>query len=155
MADKKNILDEEHKELIEMIEEISSDKTEVGKIFSRLLSLFGRHLDKENEMVGPLLAYLRTRLGDYREKDRDTLNVARAKFEDSYQEMMKEHREMEKLIKLAQNSLKDKPDTFASNLAEHLIFHIRLENDLLYPAAFASGDLVEYEMDMIGDKIKH
>ncbi len=155
MSDEKNILDEEHEELIETLGEVARKKTEAGKLFSEVLVIFSYHLDKENETVAPLLAYLKARLGDYRDKDKDALNLARTKFEDSYPEMMQEHEKMAKLIRRAQDSLKENPDKLASDLAEHLLHHVELEEELLYPAAFASGDLAEYELDLLGDKIKN
>lgn len=154
MTDGKNILDEEHEELIEMLGEVASEQTEVGRLFSEVFRIFRHHLDKENQTVAPLLAYLKERLGDYRAKDKEGLDIARAKFKNIYPEMMREHEEMAKLIGMAQNSLKDKPDKLASELADHLLDHVDLEEELLYPAAFASGDLIEFELKLPGDKNK-
>ncbi len=80
MTDGKNILDEEHEELIEMLGEVASEQTEVGRLFSEVFRIFRHHLDKENQTVAPLLAYLKERLGDYRAKDKEGLDIARAKF---------------------------------------------------------------------------
>lgn len=155
MADTKNILDEEHEELLEMLGEIARQKTEAGRLFSEVLRIFKYHLGRENETIAPLLAYLKGRLGGYKGKEKESLNHARTMFEDSYPAMMQEHEEMAKSIRLAQAFLKDNPDRLASDLAERLLHHVELEEELLYPAAFASGDLVEYELELLGGKIKY
>ncbi len=154
MADVKNILDEEHEELKEMLVEAAHKNTEAGRIFSEVFRIFRHHLDKENETVVPLLAYLKDRLGDFMVKDKEALNLARAKFVETYPEMMREHEEMAKLIRSSQDLLKNNTDRFSADLAEHILHHVELEEELLYPAAFASGDLVWHELEMLGDKKK-
>ncbi|QRF76466.1 Hemerythrin HHE cation binding domain protein [Thermoplasmatales archaeon] len=154
MTDEKNMLDEEHEELIEALGEVAREKTEVGRLFSEVLGIFRTHLNRENETIIPLLGYLKDRLGGYDADGKEALNIARMKFEDSYPEMIQEHEDMAKLIRSAQELLKNTPDRLASDLAGHLLHHVELEEELLYPAAFASGDLVEYELELPGEKIK-
>ena len=66
---------------------------------------------------------------------------------------MQEHQEMTKPIRLAQDSLKENSDTLVSELTEHRLYHVELEEELLYPASFASESLADYEMNLLGDKI--
>lgn len=148
------MLDEEHEELIETLGEVAREKTEVGRLFSEVLGIFRTHLNRENETIIPLLGYLKDRLGRYDAGAKEALTIARVKFEDSYSEMIREHEDMAKLIRSAQDLLKSTPDKLASDLAEHLLHHVELEEELLYPAAFASGDLVEYELELPAEKIK-
>ncbi len=155
MAITKEILDEEHEELVEMLGEVARKKTEVGRLFSEVLRIFRTHLNRENETIVPLLTYLQERLGERMDKERECLKSAMAEFEKSYPEMIQEHEEMAKLIRLAQKDLENNPDKLASELANQLLHHVELEEGFLYPAAFASGDLVEYELELLGDKIKY
>ena len=155
MKDTRILLENEHEELLELLGEIARKKTEVGHLFSEVLRIFRYHLVKENESVVPLLAYMKDRLGEYKGNEKNFLNLARAKLEDLYPEMISEHNEMGKLIRLAQIKLEEEQDKLASKLAEQLLHHVELEEELLYPAAFASGDLVEYELELLGDKIRY
>ena len=136
MADEKNILDEEHEELIEMLGEVARKKTETGRLFSEVLRIFRYHLDKENETVGPLLAYLRERLGEYMTKDKESLNHARTMFEDSYPAMMREHEEMAKLFKILGNvptkRTDDEKRELFSDLLELLTEHNSYEESFIY-----------------------
>jgi len=69
--------------------------------------------------------------------------------------MTQEHEDMTKLIGSPQNLLRDVPDRLASDLAGHLLHHVELEEEILYPAAFASGCLVDYELELPCEEIRH
>lgn len=110
MANTRMILDGEHEELLEMLEEVSSNKTGTGNIFSGVLRIFMNHLKKESETVVPLLGYLKDRLDGVDRGKRIYLSQAGSRFQESYPVMMQEHAEMSNLIRMAQDSVKTKPD---------------------------------------------
>ncbi len=146
MKDEKSILDEEHEELIGMLVEVAGKHTEVGRLFSEVLRIFRYHLDKENETVLPLLSYLKERLGNHNGNNKEALKLAWIEFKNDYPEMMHEHQEMGKLLERASNFMRINSDKAAMDLAEHLLNHVDFEEEILYPAAFASGKLIELEM---------
>ena len=154
MADTRMILDGEHEELLEMLEEVSSNKAGTGDIFSGVLRIFRNHLKKESETVIPLLGYLKDRLDGVDRGKKIDLSRAGSRFKESYPVMMQEHAEMSNLIRMAQDSVKTKPDKLASKLASDLLHHVTLEEEFLYPAAFASADLVGSENRDSGHEIK-
>ncbi|MHB1708625.1 MAG: hemerythrin domain-containing protein [Thermoplasmataceae archaeon] len=143
MAEAKTILDREHKEILEELETVSSENTEAGRVFGEILHIFSRHLDTENETIVPLLNFLGDRLCGDISVDLDKLNVSNRKFNSNYDEMIREHESISVLIGKAKKTLKTEPDKHAMDLADELIHHVELEEALLYPAAFAAGDLVE------------
>ena len=59
--------------------------------------------------------------------------------------MLEEHRQISLKLKLAIGELKLNPDEKALHLAHELIHHVEIEEQILYPAAFAAGDLLRFE----------
>jgi len=57
--------------------------------------------------------------------------------------MIREHRIVQDLIHKAQDELREKPNKQSSNISEVLLHHIELEEEFLYPAAKAAGELVK------------
>lgn len=155
MTEKDNILDTEHEELLEGLGEVARRKDEVGRIFDEVLRLFRSHMDKENQTIVPLLGYLRERLGDFNNQELKSLRKAAADFETGYPGMLEEHLEISRLIKMAMDEIGEKPDKMPLHLSHELLHHVSLEEELLYPAAFASGDLLDFEREELGRKIKY
>lgn len=155
MTETHGILDHEHETLLEKLDEVSRSNSRTGEIYSEVLRLFRAHLDEENETIVPLLGYLKNRLGEFDNSDVEPLKLASARFEDHFDQMLEEHKEISRQIGLALDELKINPDEDALHLARELLHHVELEEEVLYPAAFASGDLIEFERELLGQKIKY
>ena len=146
MAEKHNILDHEHELLLEELNEISQQNGRIGDIYSQVLHLFREHLGEENETIVPLLGYLKRRLEKIDGKDIPILRTASERFADNFKRMMlEEHRQISKKLYLAIGELKLNPDEKVLHLAHELIHHVEIEEQILYPAAFAAGDLLRFE----------
>ena len=154
MMGQKTILDQEHEELVEQIDKISHEDTEVGRIYAEVLRIFRLHLERENDTIVPLVKHLKERIDGFGEERTNSLREAKKKFEESYGTMMREHEELSKLIRLAENSIKTGMDPLAADLSEKLLHHVELEEEILYPAAFASGDLLEFEKEIASRELR-
>lgn len=145
MTETHGILDHEHEMLLEELDGVTRRNDRVGEIYSEVLRLFRTHLTEESETVVPLLRYLKDRLGVFDNNAVESLRLASARFEDHFDRMLEEHGEISRQINLAIEELKIHPDEIALHLAHELLHHVELEEEVLYPAAFASGDLIEFE----------
>ena len=155
MTETHSILDHEHEMLLEELDEASRATGRVGQLYSEVLGLFRPHLAEENETIVPLLKYNRNRLEEFENKDVENLKVASTRFENHFDRMIEEHREISRKLNQILEELKSNPDENAKHLAHELIHHVELEEEILYPAAFAAGDLLEFERELLGQKIKY
>ena len=155
MTETHSILDHEHEMLLEELDEVSRKEGRVGQLYSEVLGLFRPHLEEENVTIVPLLKYNRDRLEEFENRDIELLKLASARFENHFDRMVAEHREISRRLNLILDELKSNPDEGAEQLAQELIHHVELEEEILYPAAFAAGDLIEFERELLGQKIKY
>ncbi len=144
------VLDKEHKELVERLEEASGKGTEAGRVFVDVLGIFRYHLEKENETIVPLLVFLKDRLDEKNQINTAELDEARHRFDDKYCEMIQEHRIMGNLLKKAETALITEEDERSSELIRELMHHVELEEELLYPAAKASGYILKVDETRAG-----
>ena len=148
-------METEHRELLREIEDASANRDRTGILFSKVFEIFREHLNTETRTVFPLVSYLSERLEVKTMIDKSKLIVARDLFEDEYEHMLQEHSRMNSLLSEVQELGKGKRNEKARTLAERLISHVRLEEEILYPAAFASGDLISWERELLGQKIRY
>ncbi len=155
MIETHSILDHEHEMLLEELDEVSRRNGRIGQLYSEVLGLFKPHLAEEKETIVPLLKYNKDRLEEFENKDVENLKQASARFESHFDRMISEHREISRKLNEILDELRTDPDEGALHLAHELIHHVELEEEILYPAAFAAGDLIEFERELLGQKIKY
>jgi restriction endonuclease Mrr len=124
------------------MESASKGKTETSRIFAEILARFREHMGEENETIVPLLSYLKHRESGECQEDKKALTIARDKFNENYNVMIREHRIIQALVSKVEENLRTHPDELQSRLAEELLKHIELEEGFLYPAARASGEIL-------------
>lgn len=150
-----SFLETEHQELLEEIVNASKQRSESADIFGRVLKIYRKHLDQEKVTVFPLLIYLRDRLRSNSVIEKSTLLEARDRFENFHEEMQMEHTEMSDLLKRILKTELHAQNSKAKSLAERILCHVEMEEEVIYPAAFASGDLIEWERELLGDRINY
>lgn len=155
MTETINIMDREHEELLKKLERFSQLNGLPGEVFTEVAVLFRTHMREENQTILPLLGYLRSRLEEFEVKDITSLKTAASRFENHYDQMLEEHREISRLLKMAMDTLMNSGEEEPMHLVRELLHHVQLEEEILYPAAFAAGDLVEFERELLGQKIKY
>ncbi len=141
MKEKLSFLDREHAELLEKIQGFSTCDGELGKNFKEAMGKFGSHLEKEEVTVIPLLKYLGSRIRPDQVSRTFKPYSARDGFRAEYQTMLGEHRQIEKILDRI-SKLEGTVNQKAQELVMELKHHIEVEEEVLYPAASAAGDLM-------------
>lgn len=139
-----SILDREHKHLLEEIQELSGCDGELGETFREVGKEFSSHLHKEEETVVPLLEYLGNRSEPNQRSLIGNVAVASENFQMEYQSMLEEHQHLGLILETV-DKLGTTPNTRALGLVHELQHHIAIEEEILYPAALAAGDLFRLE----------
>ena len=147
MAHHSSILDKEHDELLEQLEDASRENNGLSKLFKEMHTKFLVHLDKENDTILPLLSYVKE-VADGRVIGENQLyRTAGQKFIGDYDKMISEHRIMQDLIGKVTEQLKVHPNVQMSNLARALLEHIEIEEEFLYPAAKMAAKNIKLEQE--------
>jgi DNA repair exonuclease SbcCD ATPase subunit len=136
---------EKRSELHEVIKELSTRKTEAGKIFSQMNAMLEAHFRNEGVTIVPLVKLLEKRLVEGEENIEDSRKAMMAgrKYKQISETMYQEHREMERLCKIVQDILKREPDKKESYAVEQLISLIKLEDEFVYAMANYYGDTLK------------
>ena len=142
MTDNKTLLDEEHEELVRKLESVSKEENPMGTAFSDILCSFKCHMERENGTVIPLLKFLNERVSESVGVGNKNLIDAGNEFRKNYKEMLEEHRSIVNIINHARSDLGPFSSGEISSITNELMHHISLEEEILYPAAFAASDLI-------------
>lgn len=145
MIDHISFLDREHTELLEKLQQYALNKGRLGTIFSQILAIFSYHLDREEETVIPLLAYLKERMGRKKRPNLEYFRKISSEFDNEFENMIKEHLQIEDLCQDA-ITLAGTDCIEIHDLSGSLRRHMLLEEQLLYPAAQAATFLLEREV---------
>ena len=143
MTEHESMLNEEHTELLSRISEMSGISGEPGRLFAKILEIFSGHLDREEETVIPLVIYLEERIEGSAQAD-ESLGKYANDFRTEYPTMISEHREMDGMMKQIE-SISSSDD--AAKLIREIRHHVRMEEEILYPAAMAAADMVSLHED--------
>ncbi|MEM3671444.1 MAG: hemerythrin domain-containing protein [Thermoprotei archaeon] len=137
-----DVLRHEHRELLDSLESLAARSDSLGVDARRILVDFRPHMEKEEELVLPVLGVLGELapfiLGDDGKPVEltDTLSA-------KYRSLFEEHKGMlHSILKFRDSALKI-GDQGAMELAENLMHHIELEESVLYPASLIALKYVE------------
>lgn len=143
MKSARSLLDREHSELLEKLQELSGRSDGFGRVFENVLKIFSYHLDREEETVMPLLDYISRRTENRRLIDTLMLQRAWEGFTREYDNMVNEHNQMTKLLNEVEDIYPIEGEDEVSRVIRDLKHHMEIEDELLYPAAFTVKDLLE------------
>lgn len=144
MGTEHELLKEEHTEILGSLQAISSSGGNLAGIFSDMTRIFSYHVDREEEIMVPLLDYLAERHGNISSHDMGYLEKRSAEFQIEMENLLREHEHLMLLIEVAERVLKPE-DEVAVAILSQLRKHTLLEDDLLYPAAQGAVSLIEIE----------
>lgn len=147
MTDSRSLLDEEHEELVRKLESVSKEENPLGSAFSDILCSFKCHMERENVSVVPLLKFLKGRTSESVGSESKEFIDASNNFRENYGEMLEEHRSMVNVVDHARKQFSSFSSDEISGIADELIHHISLEEEVLYPAALAASDLIRSQTD--------
>lgn len=142
MISGRSFLDREHADLISKLETASARSDRLGRIFSDVLKIFEYHLNREDEMVIPLIESISARAN--RRVILDTFAVQKRweEFKREYETLLNEHSQVLKLLEEVEDLHPVEGDQL-SYVVLSMKRHIEFEESLIYPAAMVVGDLIE------------
>ena len=137
-----DILKQTHIRLILDLQAISQGRTSVSAAFEEILRIFEYHLEREEYTTYPLLNFLLQR-----SKDGEIINVdcvvrAWEGFNAEYEQMLSEHQQLISLLNKAEEFPGFRHNAFARDLVDEIRTHIALEEQVLFPAVMAAGELI-------------
>jgi hemerythrin superfamily protein len=147
MAHHSSILDREHDEIIEQLEDASTGDNGTSRLFREMRSKFLTHLEKENETIIPLLSYVKETANGAGIGKNSIYITAGEKFNRESDTMVSEHRTMQNLVGNVMEQLKIHPDGKLSKLARILLEHIEFEEEFLYPSAKMAARTIKLEQE--------
>ena len=128
-------LREEHEEFIDGLKSHSTGKDQTGAAVRQLLRLLEPHVEKENELVLPLLGALRGLAAGEPLENPGAVMGAYEKYARQYRNMFAEHSPIRQSIKKARRLAKQDGQNDIVEILDALAHHSRVEEEVLYPAA--------------------
>ena len=132
-------LREEHEEFIDGIKNYSTGNDQTGAAVRELLRLLEPHVEKENELVLPLLGALRGLAAGEPLENPGAVMGAYEKYARQYRNMFAEHSPIRQSIKKARRLAKQDGQNGIVETLDALAHHSRVEEEVLYPAALLVG----------------
>ncbi|MGH9919870.1 MAG: hemerythrin domain-containing protein, partial [Nitrososphaerales archaeon] len=132
-------LKEEHEAFIDGLKSHSTRKDRTGAAVRQLLKLLEPHVEKEDELVLPLLGALGQLAAGEPLEDSSAVTRAYEKYAGQYRRMFTEHSPIRQAIKKARGLAKDEGYGDVVEILDALAHHSKVEEEVLYPAALLAG----------------
>lgn len=132
-------LKEEHEALLNAIRKYSGGKDRTGASVRELLKTFEPHVEKENEIVLPLLGLLGGLAAGEPIENPNALMLLHERYVVEYPNMFTEQVAIKLAIKTAKRNAKAEGHEDLAETLDALLHHARIEEEALYPAALAVG----------------
>src|ERR1022692_1469199 len=132
-------LKQEHEALLDGIRKYSRGKDRTGASVRELLKTFEPHVEKENEIVLPLLGLLGALAAGEPIEDPKALILLHERYVAEYRDMFTEHVAIKLAVKAAKRNAKAEGHEDLSETLDALLHHARIEEEALYPAALVVG----------------
>lgn len=135
-------LREEHEVFIDGLKSRSTSKDETGVELRRLLKLLEPHVEKEDELVLPLLGALQGMAEGLPLESPSAVMRSYEKYAGQYVNMFAEHLPIRQALKRAKTAASRERHEDVVEILDALAHHSRVEEEVLYPAALLIGKSV-------------
>jgi iron-sulfur cluster repair protein YtfE (RIC family) len=132
-------LREEHEAFIDGLKSRSKSKGETGVALRRLLKLLEPHVEKEDELVLPLLGALQGMADGLPFENPSPVMRSYEKYAGQYANMFAEHLPIRQALKRAKTAARREGHEDIVEILDALAHHSRVEEEVLYPAALLIG----------------
>ncbi len=132
-------LKEEHEALIDGLKSHSNGKDQTGPALRQLLRLLEPHVEKEEELVMPLLGSLSSLAAGEPLENPKAVVRSYERYSGQYARMFAEHSPIRLAIKKARALAKKEGHQDVVETLDALAHHSRVEEEVLYPAALLVG----------------
>ena len=137
-----SLLRRDHEEILRTLATAAGKNDGAGRSAKEVLETLRPHLEKEEELVMPVLDALGDlAIGGVASAEKPAEIAGRPSAE--YHMMFREHEEILDKVNTLYNEAKKSGDDETSELAERLKAHIELEEAVLYPAAMVAAKYAE------------
>lgn len=143
-----HIIEEEHAIFHRRVTELIDSESNCWKYFIELMKTMEKHEKLEEMVLVPLLNYVESRILEKKHTDTAPLIGYYRKLLENYDILISEHQSMIKILKDI------KGETYLveiSELIDSILHHIRMEEEMAYPAAIAAGELLNIERNSSGE----
>ena len=141
-------LREEHKEIMELLIEFSRLQDMTGTAVKELLDALEPHFEKEEKLAMPVLGSLSELVSeDKTATDLRAIAESQAPLRQEYDNMFREHAELEKFIQNARRFAVLENHQDVADLLDALFHHARVEEEVLYPAALLAGTVAKFLLE--------
>lgn len=151
MADEGTVIGREHAEIGEALERLAARSDGVGVAAKALASVLQPHLEKEEELVVPVLEVLGDMALGGGVASAESAAAVSGRLSAEYHELFREHAEILERLEALRREAEGLGAKEALELCDHLKTHIALEEEVLYPAALIAS---KYAEKMVGGEIE-
>lgn len=134
-------LEDEHTRLLADLRILSGGNGRMSGAFDELLEVFQIHVDKVEEFAVPLLKYLERRLAGIDFSNSGSLH-ADGRFLRQYPLLLEGHRLMVNILRKVEEFPEFWQNSTARDLVEEMRHHLAMEEQILYPAVTAAGEIL-------------
>lgn len=136
------VLEEEHRKFNTLIREMARYESPSAMFFAELTKIIEAHSELEEQIIEPLLAYILNRNRSGAVFDRLSLEKSYGLLVENYDGMLETHSRMKKMLEDARGV------TYkieVQGIVDQICHHIRMEEQIAYPAALAAGEILHFD----------
>lgn len=132
-------LNQEHRQLHAEIESAIASKGATGESAEELLRLLEPHFEKESQYIEPFIKILPALANGHPVKNDQSLEPVSIKLEQNIPGMLDDHKQILAAVNnLQENANRENKKQYVQ-LAERIMLHMQMEEEILYPAAVIAG----------------
>ena len=142
MVSSLHVMEEEHRRFNSLVSEMAEFESNCGRSFIELKKIVEKHADLEEATVMPLLSYMESRIRPTRGVDRISLGKSYGQLLENYGKLLSDHESMRKMLD------EIRVETYkieVSRIAEEILHHMKMEEEIAYPAAVAAGEILHFD----------
>lgn len=134
-----HILELEHEGFYRRVSEIIDSESNCWNYFAELVKTIEKHSRLEENVLVPLLTFIGNRSLSRSPEEIDNLNSLYDRFIENYDRLVSEHVSMRKILKDIRGQTYRIDIT---KLVDEILHHMKMEEEMAYPAALAAGELL-------------
>ena len=138
---------EEHEDLHRRLSEATVAGGRVGEAAKKVARLLHPHFIREEELAMRPLGLLRPLVEGALSADMGGVLTLTNALKDELPRMLSEHRQIVLALHALREAAQEEKDTAGQDLADQLVLHARMEEEILYPAALLVGEFLKLKLN--------
>ncbi|HKW05877.1 MAG TPA: hemerythrin domain-containing protein [Nitrososphaerales archaeon] len=145
-------LDKEHEEIMELLRNYAKLKDKTGEAIRGLEEALVPHFKKETKIVTPVLGLLPSLVKRETPKNLREIAESQEGILLEYENMFREHAEIQKLVSEGKLFSLHEEHNEVADLMDGLAHHMKVEEEVFYPAALIAGTVAKCLMSSSAPK---